>query len=245
MRGIADAAGCATVYLLSPSAGVVQGDRYQIHICLQDGAHALITTPSANRVYRMPHGCAQQTLHISVGPLAFLEYVPDATILYADAAFTQNTEITLDEGAMLIMQEVVMPGRLAHQERLLFREYSTRLAVSDPQGLILYEANHLKPGENSLEDTLILEGYPCWGSFFLLGDLERRGIDPQSFLAQAQPLFADAPDAIGGISTLWRGGLCARVLAHRLEAITTPFEALRQQTRRALGLNADKLRKSP
>jgi urease accessory protein len=245
MRGIPDAAGCMTVYLLSPSAGIVQGDRYRIHICLHPGAHALITTPSANRVYRMPDGCAQQTVHITVGAQAFLEYVPDATILYADAAFGHTTDVMLNEGAMLIVQDVVMPGRLAHQERLAFREYKTRLTAADAQGTILYEANRLNPRQAALEDALLLEGYPCWGSFFLLGDLDRRGVDSQRFIAQAQPLFADTPDAIGGISALWRSGVCARVLAHRLETITTLFEALRQQTRHALGLNADKLRKSP
>ncbi len=85
MRAIRDAAGCLCVYLLSPTGGVVQNDRYNIHISVGDEAHALFTTQSATKVYRMPEGCADQVIWIEVGRDAVFEFVPDTVILFADA----------------------------------------------------------------------------------------------------------------------------------------------------------------
>src|SRR5688572_30135099 len=113
MRAIRDAAGCLCVYLLSPTGGVVQNDRYNIHISVGDDAHALFTTQSATKVYRMPDGCAEQSLRIDVGRNALFEFVPDAVILFADADLRQTIEVTLQPGALAVLYEIVMPGRLA------------------------------------------------------------------------------------------------------------------------------------
>lgn len=242
MRAIEDAAGACCVYLLSPTGGVVQGDRYEIDIEVRQGAHALITTQSATKIYRMPHGCAEQHIRIEVGSGALLEFVPDAAILFADADFRQCIDITLHTGALAILHDVVMPGRLARGERLQFRRYASRLSVRDEAGLLVYDSAEIEPARLDLDALGRLEGVPCWGSFYGLGDLDGRGIDAAAFCAKHQDMFSgDA--ALGGLSPLYRNGISARLLSARLETIYAAFHGLRGAVRAQIGVVDAPLRK--
>ncbi len=230
MRAIEDAAGCLCVYLLSPTGGVVQGDRYFVQIAAEAETHALCTTQAATKVYRMPDGCAEQYIRIEVGRGAVFEFVPDAAILFSEADLRQHIEITLHDGALLFLHEIIMPGRLARGERLQFRRYTNRLTVRDAQGLLLYDAANMEPELVQQDELGILEGYSCWGSAYLLGDLAGRGIDAAAFCAQHQMMFA-AEGALGGLSPHYRSGVTARMLSQRLDTIYTAFHGLRDSIR--------------
>ena len=54
----------AYLYIISPSGGVLQGDRYRIDIKLAENAIAHITTQGATRLYRMDKNFATQILNM-------------------------------------------------------------------------------------------------------------------------------------------------------------------------------------
>jgi urease accessory protein len=243
MRPIPDVAGCLCVYLLSPTGGIVQNDRYQIDICAGEGTHALFTTQSATKVYRMPNGYAEQNIHINVERNAIFEFVPDAAIVFADADFRQTIDVTLQPGALVLLYEIVMPGRLAHGEHLRFRHYLNRLTVRDDTGLLLYDTSDIQPEQTDLSTIGRLEGYTCWGSAYLVGDLEGQQIDSRSF-CESHHNMLEREGAIGSLSALYRNGLYARMLSYRLETIYSAFNALRSLIRtQYLGLRDAPLRK--
>lgn len=241
MQPIPDSAGCLCVYVLSPSGGVVQDDRYHIHLTLEPHTHALLTTPSATRVYRMPHGHAEQHVTITVDRNAILEFVPEATILFADADFRQTIDVTLQPGALLLLQEIVMPGRVARGEFLQFRQYRNRLRVCDEQGLVMFDASQMQPAQTEWTQTGLLEGFACWGSFYVVGDLKH--IDIEAFCRTHSEGLVATDTGIGALSPLQRGGFSVRVLSHRLETIYTVFAHLRQAIRSELGIAVEVLRK--
>ena len=168
-----DESGCACVYLLSPTGGVVQGDDYQIEVALAPNSHALMTTQAATKVYAMPIQGAAQSMQGQIGKDAIFEYLPDSTILFRDANFSQRVSFSLERGAMVVMQEIVMPGRLARGENLAFTHYQSHLEVSDLDGMLLFDSCCLRPKHQPyLTAHGVLEGYACWGSWFLVGDFE-------------------------------------------------------------------------
>lgn len=242
MRAIEDAAGCLCVYLLSPTGGIVQGDRYSVQIAVDENAHALFTTQSATKVYRMPNDCAEQFIRIDVASGAVFEFVPDAVILFADADLSQQIDVRLHPGALLLLQEIVMPGRLARGERLQFRRYVNRIVVRDDAGLLLHDAAQVEGEPGRLDAAGVLEGYSCWGSAYLLGDLAGHGIEAAAFCEAHRGLFA-GDDALGALSPLYRNGLSVRMLSHRLETIYAAFAALRGLLRQSLNLPDAPLRK--
>lgn len=247
MRAIPDSADCLCVYLLSPTGGVVQHDRYDIDITLAEKTHGLFTTQSATKIYRMPEGCAEQNVRVDVGPGAMFEYLPDAAILFADADYRQRTDFFLHPGALVLAVDVVMPGRLAMGERLQFRQFANRLTARDEDGLLLYESSVLHPGQSDLEVLGRLEGYACWGTAYLMGDLAGWGLDAAVLCQQIAEKRAEYPlpltDGLEGMTTLHKGGMCLRVLSHRLETIYEAFQQLRGLVRQSLGMPTAPLRK--
>jgi urease accessory protein len=242
MGSMHDAAGCLCAYVVSPSGGIVQNDQYFVQICLNPGTHALLTTPAANRVYRMPTGYATQRVEITLGEESVFEYVPDATILFGESDFRQTMDVTLSRGSLLILQDIIMPGRLARNEHLQFRHYASRLVVRDDCGLLLYDNVCIIPTEQNLMGLGFLESYACWGNFYILGDLAHWQLDASAFCAAHRDILTTS-ESMGAITPLHRNGLCVRLLSHRLETITDTFETLRQSVRASLGLKHEKLRK--
>jgi urease accessory protein len=240
MRSITDAAGCACIYMLSPTGGVVQGDRYQIQITVEPNAHALVTTLAATKVYRMPDECASQVIHIEVLPGGVLEFVPDAAILFADADFHQTIEVTLQDGAALMFQDGVMPGRLAYGESLNFRRFKNRVVVRDADGLLLYEQQDITPQTQNLARLGILDHQRCWASWYLLGDLARFGVEPQAFCEAYTP----PGDVMGSATRLARDGVNVRLLGAYWSPVATALDALRRTVRTDyMNLPATDLRK--
>ena len=168
MRPIAHASGAAVVYLLSPTGGVLQGDRCDLSIQVGEGAHAIFTTQAATKVYGMEREGAVQTTRIHVEAGGLLEFRPDPLILYADSEYTQTVDVTLAEGARLVYSDVVVPGRLARGEQHAFRQFTSRLTVRDSRRIVLRERASLGVGDD-LSGVGQLDGFACWGSWYCLG----------------------------------------------------------------------------
>ncbi|MEQ8677670.1 MAG: urease accessory protein UreD [Aggregatilineales bacterium] len=241
MRPIEDDHGGLQIFMLSPTGGVVQGDHYTIEIRLDAGTHALITTIAANKVYKMPDGLARQTINITVGEGAILEFVPDALILFKDSELEQTVHITLEKGALCIFQESVMGGRISRGEILQFRRYYNHIEVCDERGLLLYDRADYQPQPADIHQIGLLDGFAIWGSWYAFGDFTKRGIDLQQFCHDHSEFGTDA--VFGSLSTLHRNGLSARLLTNRLESIETAFHQLRHAMHRALNIPYSRLRK--
>ena len=220
-----DESGCACVYLLSPTGGVVQGDDYQIDVMLAPNTHATLTTQASTKVYAMPHQGATQLMRVRVGKDAIFEYLPDSTILFRDANFSQGISLFLERGARVALQEIVMPGRLARGETLAFTGYRSRIEASDSDGLLLYDTCRLQSkGQPYLTGPGVLEEFACWGSWYLVGDFEMP--EWEELCEFAEPVLNQPPKSIGGLSQLHRGGIAIRMLGHNAEVIQSTFQTI-------------------
>lgn len=106
----------AYVYIVSPSGGILQGDRYRIDITLDNNTYAHVTTQGATRIYKMEKNYASQIVNITVGEGSFFEYIPDQIIPFRNSRFYQEVELNVHENATMIYSEVIVPGRVASGE---------------------------------------------------------------------------------------------------------------------------------
>ena len=238
-----DESGCACIYILSPTGGVVQGDDYQIDVALGPHSQATLTTQAATKVYAMPLQGAAQSLRVRIGKNATFEFLPDPTILFRDANFSQHASFSLARGAMLVMQDIVMPGRLARGEKLVFTQYRSHLKVSDSKGMLLFDTCLLQPKHQPhLTAHGVLENYACWGSWFLLGDFEMPQWD--ALCKIAEPFLNHADRSIGGLTQLNRNGIAIRMLAHNSGVIQSAFQTIWNRIKKEhFGLETVDLRK--
>lgn len=89
----------AYVYIISPSGGILQGDRYRIDITLSNKAFAHVTTQSATRIYKMERNFATQMVNVVVEEGSYFEYIPDQIIPFRNSRFYQAVELNVHDNA--------------------------------------------------------------------------------------------------------------------------------------------------
>ena len=69
------------------------GDRLRLEAHVAGGAHALLTTPAATKVYRTAGPAAAQESELAVARGGVLEWLPQETILYDGAISELRTRV--------------------------------------------------------------------------------------------------------------------------------------------------------
>lgn len=138
--------------IVNPTAGFFDGDRVDSAVEVAPGAHLVLGTPAASRVYQTRSGKAaanHQQFHVGDG--ASLEWIPDAFIPHAGAAYEQSTRISLHPSAGLLFFEWIAPGRVAKGELFAYRNLRWELDLEIGDRLIARERYDLRPDNHSLE----------------------------------------------------------------------------------------------
>jgi urease accessory protein len=159
----------AYVYIMTPSGGILQGDRYRIDLTLSNRAKAHVTTQGATRIYRMERNYATQIINISVDDNCYLEYIPDQIIPYKDARFYQIVNAKVHDNGTLVYSEMLTPGRVASGESFLYDiVYMTTHAENYEGKLRFTDVYILEPKKVDLRVIGILGGHSVVGSLYVL-----------------------------------------------------------------------------
>ena len=228
-----DDTGMAYLYLLNPCGGVVGGDTYTLHITLDTGAQAYVTTPSATQLYATLHTPAEQHIDFTLNQGCVLAYCPEQTIPFANAAFRQRMTVRLGRDAFAFLGDILAPGRVARQETFAYREYDSRLRVETlcDGEVRLFDHMCLQPQQNPLSCIGIMEDYDYLGVFYALPG--SGAIDP-SLADRLHEALAQRPDLVGSASTLPHGGLAVRLLGRHHTPVRQALHAVWDLTRQAL-----------
>lgn len=103
--------------LVTTSGGIAGGDRFRISVATEPGAALLVTSQAAEKVYRSLGSDAHCTVSLRVEAGAWLEWMPQETILFQGARFSRLIEANLAATGRLLASEIVVFGRLARGER--------------------------------------------------------------------------------------------------------------------------------
>ncbi len=101
------------VYVLHPPGGLVGGDELDVSLEVDAGAHALVTTPAAAKIYRTTGAIVRQTQRLRVATGGVLEWLPQESIVFDGARATAETRVELAPGARFIGADAVCFGRPA------------------------------------------------------------------------------------------------------------------------------------
>ncbi len=152
VRGFERQGGESLVHLGNVSGGIFGGDRLQLRARLETGAHAMVTTSGATRVYRPRTSAPEAVLESEffLGREAVLEYLPDPLIPFGGARLLQRTSCLLECGASLLAWDVVAPGRAASGELFRYRQIklATEIRVCGKpilQDRLLFEPDRFRP----------------------------------------------------------------------------------------------------
>ena len=234
----------AIVSILNPTGGLVGGDRLSIDVNLAAGTHAVLTTPSATRVYRTDADEATQSVKLALGPRAVVEWVPDHTIPFAGSAFRQAIDVDMDATAGLILVDAFSAGRIARGEAWRFAVLESAVSIRDQYGWLLHDRFVLR-GPVAKDDPAwdglgCGELHPYFASIAIVG-----AFDLEQLAAEVRRLWASGGDAWVGVAALARRGALVRCLAASAPALIDTIETCWGLGRRALlGLPPLRLRKA-
>jgi len=234
----------AIVSILNPTGGLVGGDRLSIDVNLAAGTHAVLTTPSATRVYRTDAEEATQSVKLALGPRAVVEWVPDHTIPFAGSAFRQAIDVDMDATAGLILVDAFSAGRITRGEAWRFAALESAVSIRDQYGWLLHDRFVLR-GPVAKDDPAwdglgCGELHPYFASIAIVG-----AFDLEQLTAEIRRLWASGGDAWVGVAALARRGALVRCLAASAPALIDTIETCWGLGRRALlGLPPLRLRKA-
>ena len=160
-----ESSGACHVYVLHPPGGVASGDQLAIDARLEVGAHALITTPGATKLYRSRGLEAQIVQRVSVAEAACLEWLPQECIVFDGAEASLTTEIELAPGGRYAGWEIVCLGRPACGERFTRGRLQTALRLRRGGRLGYVERGDFAGGDAVLTEAWGLGGAPVFGLF--------------------------------------------------------------------------------
>jgi len=228
-----DDSGCAYTWLVNPSGGLVGGDQVSVEMQLHAGTHVLMTSPSANRVYRSLSKPAVQEVRLSVGPNARLEWLPEVTIPFAGSRFRQSIHVDLAAGATMVLWDAMASGRVATQERWAFASIENEICINISRGESLVERYRVVPDQ--LPESVGLVGsWDYVASLFVIGDAVDADVWYRLDIVLATILEQRPGLVLGAVSTPAAPGLVVKLVARSSPDLTETVEALWAAVRKEL-----------
>jgi len=135
--------------VMSPTAGMLEGDRVVMDISVESNAKLVVSNPTALRIHRMNTGKAVWKQTFRVASQGFLETHPEWIIPQAQSRFEQHTRLEVDTNSRLFFIEALAPGRVASGEAFAFDRLQNRLEVHFDSRLIALEKSDISPTSGS------------------------------------------------------------------------------------------------
>jgi urease accessory protein len=193
-------------YVLHPPGGVVGGDRLQLAVTVESGAHALITTPASAKFYRSQGATAQQQQRLCVKDGAVLEYLPQDTILFDACQVSTTTRVDLTAAAKFAGWEILCQGRPASGEKFSHGQCRQAYEMYREGKPLVIERTHLQGNTQLQSAKWGLANYPVLGTM-LVSDANAQ------LLEQARQIHVDCAALFS--ATLINGVLVCRYLGYQ------------------------------
>jgi urease accessory protein len=170
---------CCHIYLLHPPGGMVVGDLLEISVKQGPGTRALVTTPSAGKIYGVQgaHTVQRQLVDLQVDDRACVEWLPQENIAFNGANGRLATRLQLNGTAKACIWDIVCLGRPAAGEVFAQGRCDQTLEVWRDQRLLLLERNRFIGGEALLDASWGLKGCHTSGTMIMTVEPDRETVD--------------------------------------------------------------------
>lgn len=207
----------AHVYLLHPPGGLVVGDQLQLNLSTQANACALVTTPSAGRVYSLQalqHSdkttTQGQRVELQLEENSSLEWLPQETIVFNGANARLHTRVEASPDSRYCLWDIVCLGRPACDEVFTQGEVLQTLEINCAGKPLLRERTRVCGGDLMMQAPWGLQGSSTFGTMVANVKVSRDAVD--QLLEDLHQRFAGTAERWG--ITQKQGLLIARYLGN-------------------------------
>ncbi len=232
----------AYLYVVSPSGGILQGDRYTTDVLLKNKANVHMTTQGATRIYGMNSNFASQIVNITVDEDCYLEYIPEQIIPYKNSRYYQKVNLNVHENSTLIYSEILTPGRVAMSESFDYDICYLRTHCKNQDKKIRFlENTKVKPKKQRLNDFGIFGEYEIVGTVYIL----TRKKDVVELEGMINKNIRISDGYVGTSILPDESGIVIRILANKTDSISDViFKTLEISRKKILDASFSKIRKN-
>lgn len=203
------------VMMMAASAGILDGDVYDIELTVKENAFLKFTGQSYTKVFRADKQGASQNVEITVEKGGTLIYAPCPVIPFGGSIFESRTDVYLCKDSRLAMTDILSSGRGAMKEEFAFKSYRSRTAVYIDGKPVYLDNRQLVPEEAPLRGIGFFEGYTHTASAYFYG-------------IEKQPLETALPSYSSGEAALSNAheGISLRAAGNGADPIHRLFETM-------------------
>jgi urease accessory protein len=234
----------AYVYIISPSGGILQGDRYRIDIVLSNNSFAHVTTQSATRIYKMEKNFGTQMVNVEVKEGSYFEYIPDQIIPFRNSRFYQAVELNVHDNATMIYSEMLVPGRVARGESFEYDICYIRTRARNQLGKPRFvDMIKLEPKKEDLRLEGIMGTFDVVGTMYII----TRPLYIKDLQQEINLKINELQETIAGGASAFpnKQGIIVRMLGKTAgEVRNMIFEVIRISRRQIIGASFSGIRKA-
>ncbi len=191
--------------LLTTSGGLAGGDKLAFSIAAEAGAAATVATAAAEKIYRSLGPDCMVEIALDAGEGAWLEWLPQETILFDGARLRRSVMARVASSARLLAAEMQVFGRIARGERFTCGLLHESWRVGRGGNLAWVDATRLDGDiESLIERAAGFAGAQAFATAVYVG------ADAERHLALARALTSELSCRAG--ATLVNGILLARFI---------------------------------
>jgi urease accessory protein len=219
-----DPGDAALAVLVTTSGGLVAGDHISVDVRAGPATVSHVATSAAEKVYRSTGATTEIAISVSVGEGAWVEYLPQETILFDGARVRRHTAVDVALGGWFLGGGMMVFGRRARGERFTYGLLHEQIEVQRCGRLVWGDALHLAG------DVARLMAAPaCFDNAAACATLILASPygDPDRFVEPARGVQQQsaAPELRGGVTAV-NGLVVARWLADEPAALRRAFAEL-------------------
>ena len=205
--------------IVHPPGGIVAGDSLAVDLRVDGGAHALATTPGAQKWYRSTGAAASAIMRLHVADDAHLEWMPQETMVFDGARARQSLEVALAPRARFFGWEMLCLGRTARGERFVSGEFrqSIRLLRAADGAPLWRESMRLNGSDPRLTSALGFRGLPVTATAWIAFPDGEAGVMTADVLANVRVALGDA--RLAAASSPEPGFIVVKALSDASEAV--------------------------
>lgn len=161
--------GSIMLMIMNASAGILEGDTYEMDMHVGRGSSVTVTEQSYTKIFKMKNGTAERTVTATVEEGATLKYLPQPVIPFRDSSISTLTRINIQKGGSLIYRDIISCGRLGMGEKFAFSKYASLLEICFEGRKILHENMCMEPKKQALCSLGFYEGFTHQAAMYFFG----------------------------------------------------------------------------
>lgn len=206
--------------LMSSSPGMLDGDKYDVLIEVDEHCSLQLTTQSYQRLFSMKQGALHE-MKVQLARGASFKYLPHPGVPHEGADYKVNNRIYLSDDCTLLWGEIISCGRKLNGELFRFRQYHSTTEIFMNGRLVVKENLLIRPLDMNVTGIGLMEGYTHQATLLFI----KENIDVKELSDVLDDHLSSQQNIIHGITALPVSGVLIRIMGYKAEQL---FDCVKQ-----------------